>query len=873
MAKIKGPAITYKTPREEVLGLLGADVSSGLSSREARRRRRSGENRIYDESRTSALRYVGYCSFDLLLILLLLTAVTAAFFGEGEAVGIVVPILAVSIVMRTAAYIAARRFLESCMTAPDVMPGVTVRRDGKDERRDARELVYGDIILLRAGDIVPADCRLCSSRALSVFEEQASGIPGTVRKDAELVSRANTVYAGSSVISGEAVAVVIYTGADTLLVRTRGRFRPQEGRMRLSQLLDSYSRKWGAVMAALAFGVTVLDLFIGGRGVYDVFFLGLSLATAATCEYYSAIGDIAASFGTYLLTKRTGAAVRGVGTVEAASDIDVLIVPADGVLVTDGVECRAVYFDGEVTELADGGQLPSELISWAAALPSPSEERVVSDSAKTLAEYIGNSEPGVSPPGNMKKLYDCGAGAGVMFETALYDLGDGFMSVSCGEAAAVLGACAFVAKGGGSFPLTDALRGGIAGFLSHHERRGALTVALARKRTPFSSRERIMFTQTDMELYGIFVLYTPLSAGAEATVAACREAGIRVVLTGEGRTAARFADRAGIISGREDILDGRRFLSLTKEERETSAKSARLCIGFDAEAMGEFIKTLRAGGERVGYVAVRTREMKGELSALGAADAAFALSESGGNHLAADTLRMHADAAVPCAGDGGGLRSVVSVVAYSRRIYKNISNIADYMLTSQAARIFAVLLTVIFKNSAIEAPEILLWGLIFDFFAVLVLATEPPDSGSLSDAPTVYERLRRPLSKLGKTSAYGLLWAALTVLTPQLYGRIRGGDAGDMGGTIIFVSALLAVVVVCGEYRSGYGVFSRKRSLRAGPIMLAAAVSAAIIVITVVPGASGALLLPAPDAVALSVSVIPALSLLAAFEAARLIFK
>ncbi len=865
MAKFVGPAITYKTPLGEVTGILGVDVETGLSPREVRRRR-PGANRIYDESRTSLLRYVGFCSFDLLLLLLLLTAVTASFFGEGESVGIVVAILGVSIVLRTAAYIAARRYLEACMTASAVMPGATVLRGGKEERIDARGLVRGDVIRLAAGDIVPADCRLLTSSSLAVFEEQASGVPGTVRKDAKLESRANTVYAGSSVISGEAEAVVIYTGADTLLVRTRGRFRPQEGRMKLSRLLDSYSRKWGAIMAALAFAVTVLDLFVGERGLYDVFFLGLSLAAAAACEYYSAIGDIAAAVGAHLLSEKEKCAVRGVGTVEAASDINVLIVPSEGVVASEGVECLAVYYDGEVAEFDEGGaDAPDGLLRWAAASLPQSGDHEPSDSAKTLSGYIAATGFGGGIPDGMQRIYDCGADGGIPFETSVYAVDEGYMSVSCAEASRALGACAFVCKGGERFPMTDGLRSGIAGFAAHHERRGASAIAVTRKKTPFPSRDRVMFTQSDMELLGIIVIYEPLAEGAVGAVDACRGAGIRVVMTGEGATAARIADRAGIISGRDGILNGKRFLTMTEEERADAAREARLCLGFDGEATVSFIKALRSRGDRVGYVAVRTREMRGELAALGAADAAFALSESGGQKFAADTLKMHADAAVPCAGDGGGIRSAVSLVAYARRIYGNISAIADYMLTSQAARIFAVLLTVLMKNSALDAPGILLWGLIFDFFAVLVLATEPPDSSSLADAPTVYERLRRPLSKLGKTSAFGLLWAVLTVLSPLLVG-------GGAGGTVIFVSALLGSVVVCGEHRSRYPVFSKKRCLRAGPLLYAAAVAAVTVAITVIPGAAGALMLAVPDAPSLAVSTVPALGLLAAYEVSRIIF-
>ena len=756
------------------------------------------------------------------------------------------------------------------MTAPAVMPGVTVRRDGENRRCDARGLVRGDLVFLRAGDIVPADCRLIFSRGLVVFEEQATGVPGVVRKNAGLISRANTVYAGSSVIAGECSGVVVYTGDETLLVRTRGYFSPQRGRMKLSRMLDTYSRKWGAVMAALAFFVTVLDLFFGGRGIYEVFFLGLSLAVAAMCEYYSALGDIAVAFGMHALAKRTGAALRGVQSVEAAANIDTLIVPADGVIVRDGVECRAVYYNGAIGEIGNDGapDTPDALFDWAVAAVG-GEDGKGSDVTGTLREYIKIAGAGDVPDG-MREIYSSVPEDGLSFDTRLYAVEDGFMSVSCGDAAAIVGACAFVGKDGEKFPMTDELRAGILGFVAHHERRGAVAAAISRKRTPFSSRERMMFTQTDMELYGIFILYKPLAEGTEDAVASCAGAGIRVIMTGDGVTAARLADRAGIISGKDDIITGRQFLSLPENDRAAAADRARLLLGFDAEATSAFTSSLRGRGRKLGYVAVRSRDMRGELRELGAAEASFALSSEGASTVSADTLRMHADVIVPRAEDGGGFPAVVSVISHARRIFKNISNIADYMLTSQAARIFAVLLTVFMRKSAINAPVILLWGLIFDFFAVLVLASERPDETSLADVPTVYARLAHPLSKLGKTFVFGLLWAVVTVLTPLLH---MGENAEEMGAAVIFVSALLSGVVICGEYRSSYPLFSYKRELRASPILMACAVALTVIVITVFPPAAGALMMTQPDAIALLISVIPALVMLAAYEVKRYVAK
>lgn len=898
MPKRGEASLPVDLPAEGICSALGVDAESGLSDADAgRRHRREGENNIFGAPRTSVWRYAGYCSFDLLLIILLLTAVTASVFGEKLAYAVIVPTIFLSIVLRTAAYIAARRSLDACASAESVMPYVTVLRSGEKKRIDARRVVRGDILYLSKGDIVPADCRLIDSSDLSVYEEASTGVSGIVKKDADsdggasLVSRANTVYAGSSVIAGDCRAVVMYIGGDTLVVRTRGRFKTTRGgTLRLSRLLDSYSRKWGAVMALVAFAVTVLDLFFGGRSLFEVFFLGLSLAAATMCEYYSAIGDIAAAYGISALRKKCGVSVRGVRSIETLAELEAVIVPAEGVVVRDGVECRAYFYDGKIADAAsdgskvgggdddngggdvsenetDGGapRTPETLLRYAAmATQLGGGEGERSEASSAVCAYLKYTDfdgENIYHDGETPILF-AGKADGLAFDTRLLAYGDAYLTVSCGAARDIVSACAFLDVNGNKTDMTGEVRSGLLRFIAHHERRGATAIAVAKKNTPFRSTDRIPFTQFDMTLVGIMMIYRSLAEGAADAVSACRRSGIRVIMTGDGIEAARLAERAGIISGKDDIITGWEFSEADDAKRKTAAANARLLVGFDQRRMKEFIKAAGDPG-KLAYVASDSRDMLGELSALTSVGAGFSLTD--GKNGGTETLRMRADNIVPRAdGEGGGLFSVISSVAFAKRIYKNISNIANYLLTSQLARIFAVLFSVIFPNMRITPQEILLWGLIFDLIAIFMLALETPDEKSLSEKTNVYERLSHPVARLLPAIITGLLWAAPTMLAPLLY---RG--SGEMRDTVIFVSVLLSLVVVSGEFRSGYPVFSGRRRYSIAAFMTAGAVSLTVIAMTVIPSVSPALALARPDGAALLISVIPAAVQLAVYEAAR----
>ncbi|MCD7775901.1 MAG: hypothetical protein LUH54_00790, partial [Firmicutes bacterium] len=341
---------------EGALRELGSNANIGLSHKEARSRyRKFGKNRIYEEPRTSLLGYIGYIVSDLMLILLLITVATAAVFGEKTEAGAIIPILIFSIVVRTYAYIKSRRYIESSATSTEAMPNVHVLRGGELYRLDMRRVVIGDIVSLSAGDIVPADCRIITSDNLYVYEEGITGLHGPVIKNpdetdpsAPPAGRTDVLFAGSCVISGECRAVVFATAEDTYASITYGQLKmTRSGDTKLSGLLDRYSRIWGAAMTAVAFLLSVLNFIFAERGVYEVFIMGVALAVAAMCEYYSAMGDIAVAVGLSALAGKgedssNGAKVRCVKSVEALAALDAIVFSADGVISTDETECHFV---------------------------------------------------------------------------------------------------------------------------------------------------------------------------------------------------------------------------------------------------------------------------------------------------------------------------------------------------------------------------------------------------------------------------------------------------------------------------------------------------------------------------------------------------
>ncbi len=896
-------AAWHSSTLESVVSALGTDTKKGLSMRDVKRRRkRYGHNRIYREDRASVLGYLGYCMSDLMLILLLITALTASVFGEDEMISLIVPTLVFSIIVRTFAYIRARRYLEASSSASAVMPTVFVLREGAVYRIDARRVVKGDVLRLKEGDIVPCDCRIVEAESLSVYEAGLTGANGVTHKTACTLSSdtapsecVNMLFAGSAVVSGSAVALAVEVGADTLAVRSRGPLSlPHAGELKITRMLERYSRIWGAAMILTVFVITLLTLIFGERGIYDVFFMGLALAASAMCEYYSAMGDIAAASGLAALAygdgrgRQDGTSVRGVRSIEVLAELDSVVFFDDGVLFTDGVECTfSTLRDGKLTELTDpaeGAHLFSAAAISTGVYVSVSDGDAPKRSPETgyITDFITKTAydaSGIYSDGAVPTVF-AGTSDGLPFDVQLTYENEGYLAYMNGDAADIIASAAGIAdENGDTVPIIPEMKDALLRAVSYHEHRGAAVVGIAKKQTPFHSVERLNFAVTDTVFIGLIAFYRPFAPNTEKTVTECEKAGIRLVLSGAGKATFFAAQRAGIIKGREDVIYGKEFAVMDADGRLSAARTKKLLIGFDGARLREYITLMKSSGQRVAYVADPSHSLSDELRILREVGASFSLShemisyghksekvvtESGAG--ISQLLKMNADNIIPRANEnGGGLPCIAEAVAFAKRIYENVSNIASYLVTSQAARMITVLYSAFFRSTAMTAAQILFWGLIFDFFAVITMSLERPDKNGLSYRGDVYGKLSDPFSGIGASVAHGTLWGALVLITSNIFCKTEGSAA-----TVIFVSLILSLVVVSGEHRNGESVFSPERSLNLSTCFFIGMSALLIIFVTVSPEVASAFGIAQPTPTELAVSLIPAALMLGIYEAERL---
>ena len=327
----------YRKSAEEALRDLGGE-SRGLTEQEAARRlAEQGPNELAETGRKNPLRILAEQFTSLLIVILVIAAIASAALGDyKDAIAIIAIVLLNAALGFRQEYRAEKTMLALRALAA---PVVRVRRDGHTREVPARELVLGDVVLIEAGDLVPADSLLLESAALRVQESALTGESEPVekttdaldRRDVPLADRFNMVFTGTAVAYGRGVALVVATGMDTELGKIAGMVQeverePTPLQKRLSQL-----GRWLAVAALVLVVVIFVQGLLRDEGVRLMFLTAVSMAVAAVPEGLPAIVTVSLALGAQRMLRRH-ALIRKLPAVETLGSVTVICSDKTGTL-------------------------------------------------------------------------------------------------------------------------------------------------------------------------------------------------------------------------------------------------------------------------------------------------------------------------------------------------------------------------------------------------------------------------------------------------------------------------------------------------------------------------------------------------------------
>ncbi len=805
----------YNEEAQAVLDELHA-TRDGLTAAEAAERlERDGPNRLAEGKRTTLLRrFLSQLADPMILVLLAaaaLSGVTSFFAGESFADVFII----LFVVVRNAVLgVVQESKAEEAIAALKEMTAATSKalRDGRQVSLHSEELVAGDVIVLEAGDSVPADARILECASMQVEEAALTGesVPVTKTADAladgnaPLGDRRNMVYMGSTVAYGRGVAVVCATGMNTEMGKIATALtEAQDEATPLQKKLSALSKTltWlvlGVCVVVFAAGVLKAGSFTT-QVLISTFMLSVSLAVAAIPEGLAAVVTIVLSIGVTKMSKRN-AVIRRLTAVETLGCAQVICSDKTGTLTQNRMTVVEEYTpDLQLLATAMALCSDAELDENGGVIGEPTECALVAYAARhgLLKPELKRRLPrvGEAPFDSMRKRM-----------STVHRDGANYMQYTKGAPDELLSRCDTILTGQGEAPLTDAMR---ADILAHNKGMAdrALRVLGAAYRR-YDARPDDFSPEAlekNLTFIGLTGMIDPVRPEVKAAVERCREAGIvPVMITGDHiDTAVAIAKELGILTDPSQAVLGQALDGLSDEELDEKGAVFRVYARVQPEHKVRIVNAWK----RRGKVTAMTGDGVNDAPSIKAADIGVGMGTTG-----TDVTKNVADMILA----DDNFATIVSAVEEGRRIYANIRKSIQFLLSSNLSEVAGIFAATMLGFTLLQPAHILWINLITDSLPALALGMEPGEDDAMKRPPRD-SREGIFSGGVGADIAYqGALVALLTVAAYLIGHRIESGlwelaNSPD-GMTMAFLTLSMAEIVQAFNMRSQRGsVFTLKK--------------------------------------------------------------
>jgi Ca2+-transporting ATPase len=746
----------YREDVDAVLRFL--DVSrDGLSEDEAARRlERDGANELVGGDSTSPVRLLLGQFKNFLIIILLGAAVVSAILGSPADAVVIIMIVVLAAILGFVQEYRAEKDIEALKRM--IAPTAVVVRGGVEVEVPARSLVVGDIVVLRSGSRVPADCRLIDAVNLRVDESALTGesvsvekSTGAIREWAAIGDRFNMVYMGTTVTEGRGLGIVVATGMRTEFGRIGGMLQEIEVvRTPLQRNLDRLGR-WIGVLTLLVVGAVSMLGVLRGYGLFDMFLWGVALAVAAIPEALPAVVTVSLALGVRRMVKRHSL-VRRLTAVETLGATTVICTDKTGTLTQNRMTVRQIYADWKSVTVTGTGYVPEgEFRDHAGRVVEPGRAlRWVLAIGVLCNDSALNQKGGawqVTGDPTEGALVVAAAKAGILKSelervhrrigevpfsserkqmTTLHHTAEGCLVCSKGAPEVIVSKCTHYLSESGVEELTGELRERLLSQSHRMAEQGLRVIALACKqvqREKDCEADRVSDAESELVFAGLVGMIDPPREEAKKAIETCRGAGIKtVMITGDHiLTAKAVASELGLDT--ESMITGGELDGMSDEEFENSVESIQV---YARTSPSHKLRIITALQEREHVVAM-TGDGVNDAPALKRADIGIAMGITG-----TDVSKEAADMILT----DDNFVSIVAAVEEGRNIFKNIRNFVTYGLAIHLAEVLVVFVTLL---AAMPLPLIaiqILWiNLITDGLPPLTLSLEPPHGHIMRQPP------------------------------------------------------------------------------------------------------------------------------------------
>lgn len=715
--------------------------AKGLTGAEAQRRlTRDGKNKLAEAKKDSLLkRFLSQMADPMILVLIAAAAVSGVTsFYAGESFADVIIILAV-VVINALLGMYQESKAEKAIEALQEMAAATSRvlRDGRIEQVKSEELVVGDVVLLEAGDAVPADGRIIECASMKIEEAALTGesVPVTKTtdvlyageaKDVPLGDRKNMVYMGSTVVYGRGAAVICATGMDTEMGKIADALaQAQEGKTPLQIKLTQLSKILTVLVLAICVIIFAVSLLragsLDGKVLLDTFMIAVSLAVAAIPEGLAAVVTIVLSIGVTNMSKQN-AIIRKLTAVETLGCAQIICSDKTGTLTQNKMTVVDAYGDDQAL-LASAMALCSD-----ARIEDGSDSAIGEPTECALVNYahqLGMEKQALEMA--LPRIGEVPFDSGRKMMSTLHEDKDELkiLQYTKGAPDEVLKKCTKIWRDGQAVPMTDADRANIAAANKQMADR-ALRVLMAAMRIYDEMPTELTpeAVEQDLCFIGLEGMIDPVRPEVKAAIAKCNEAGIRpIMITGDHiDTASAIGRELGILDDTHHAITGAMLNEMDDEQFEKEIEHISVYARVQPEHKVRIVNMWK----KKGYVTAMTGDGVNDAPSIKSADIGVGMGITG-----TDVTKNVADMVLA----DDNFATIVGAVAEGRRIYDNIRKSIQFLLASNMSEVLSIFAATML-GFVILQPVHLLWiNLITDCFPALALGMERPEADIMQRKP------------------------------------------------------------------------------------------------------------------------------------------
>ncbi|HCB49836.1 MAG TPA: ATPase [Chloroflexi bacterium] len=762
----------YKLSVEETKEQLDVDLAHGLSSEEARERlERFGSNELEEQDAVSSWRILLRQFQELMVIILIVAAIVSLALGE---IIDTVVIMAIVFINAAIGYSQEQR-AEQAMAALKKMaiPTVRVRRDGEVQEISSTGLVPGDIVLLEAGNVVPADGRMIEGANLKAQESALTGESEPVEKqiaipggeNLTLGDRSNMVYMGTSITYGRGAVAITETGMNTELGHIAGLIQEVSDELTpLQRRLQRLGKTLTLIAVAIIAVVVLTGFFLRGEELETLLLTGISLAVAAIPEGLPAVVTITLALGSQRLLKRK-ALIRKLPAVETLGSVTVICSDKTGTLTENqmtvtildvagnredietlvsrkGVLLEAIWDRSAHPEmralsvLVRAGALCNDAVlkhdadgTWR-AIGDPTEGALLL-AAKKLGfekEELDKNWPRVSEvpfTSERKRMTTVHRVDETARQTDLPWRESPYVLLSKGAVDSLLQVSDLVLVDNEVVAMDDEWRQRIEQANDELARQGQRVLGIAFRfceaAEPPTEEELL---EVEEVFVGLVAMIDPPRPEAKAAVATAKRAGIRpVMITGDHPlTAIRIAQDLGITEGNH-CLTGAELSQMTVSGLMGVVDDVSVYARVSPEHKLNIVEALQTKGQ----IAAMTGDGVNDAPALKRADIGIAMGITG-----TDVSKEASDMVLL----DDNFATIVAAVEEGRVIYDNIRKFIKYTLSSNTGELFLMLVAPFLGMPLPLLPLQILWvNLVTDGLPGIALAQEKGEPGVMQRSP------------------------------------------------------------------------------------------------------------------------------------------